>query len=239
MDMMNHLINIGLLNQIIKMKKNEKKILFNKKKPDSGQWILDFKKHKWIEDYTLKEKDRLRYTLRRENGIEDNEGICGNSKYIFHIDSFPRQGNTTLRSILLKVFPDIVIPDPMVHVTTLTDNAIKDGEIVISTIRDPHDTLSSYISRKISKEEKYKLYYLNKNKIHRNLIKSSIKFYNRYQNFLIQNNKNIYLINFENILQMYNDYIHYKEDNNFILRYFSEIYNLKFIKKNKECHVCR
>jgi hypothetical protein len=131
------------------------------------------------------------------------------------------------------------MPDPMIHVTAFTEHAIKSGQVVISTIRDPHDTMCSYISRRLFKEEKHKVYYLNKNKIDKEIIKNSINFYNRYLDFLIKNNKNIYLINFENILEMYNQYIYYEEENNTVLKYFSKRYNLDFLKSSKECHVCR
>ena len=196
---------------------------FNKKsKPDAGNWIFDKSKNKWEEDDSLAEKMKPLYTLRRE---------CKSSTIVFHVDSFPRQGNTTLRSVLLRCFEDIAIPDPMIHVTSFTLKAINDGQVIISTVRDPHDTLCSYISRAILSgqfKEKY-----TDNKVKKEEILKCIKYYNRYLNFLIQNHQSIYLIHFDEIVKMHTDYNHFKELENKILTFFSKKYNLKFTKNDK------
>jgi hypothetical protein len=226
--MTNLLINIELLNQIIKMNKNKKpiSIIIKRKsnnRPDAGHWVFSEIDNKWIENSNLIEEMKSFYTLRREDG---------SSKEVFHVDSFPRQGNTTLRSILLQVFPDILIPDPMAHVTSSTYDRIKKGEIVISAIRDPHDALSSFISRTIFKDQ-FKDIYISKNKIPKEYILYSVKFYNRYLDFLIKNQKHVYLIHFDKIVKMHTDYICFEECNNKILKFFSEKYNLKFKNDNK------
>jgi len=191
---------------------------FNKKsKPDAGNWIFDSSKNKWVEDYCLIEEMKSFYSLRRE----------GNSNVVFHVDSFPRQGNTTLRSILLRVFPELVMPDPMAHVTSSTYKAIDNGQIVLSPVRDPHDTLCSFISRAVL-DGQFKDVLTNKNKIPKLVINNSIKFYNRYMNFIIDNNKNIQIIEFEKILQMYKDFLNFRESENIILKQISQKYNLKF-----------
>lgn len=204
------------------MKNNQKTIaVINKKethRPDAGHWLFDNKTNKWVENYNLIEEMKSFYTLRRD----------GNSSFVFHVDSFPRQGNTTLRSILLQSFPELVMPDPMAHVTSSTDKAIKNGQIVLAAIRDPHDTLSSFISRSIFSEEIYKNVFLQNNKIPNLLIIHSIDFYNRYLNFLIKNCNNIYFIHFDQITKMYKDYISFKESDNKILKSISKKYNFKF-----------
>lgn len=212
------------------MKNNKKTISIiikiNKKnthRPDAGHWIFDELNNQWVENIKLIEEMQSFYTLRRENG---------NSKFIFHVDSFPRQGNTTLRSVLLQCFPDLTMPDPMAHVTSFTCEAIKDGQIVISSIRDPHDALCSFISRVVLTGQ-FKENYINKNKIEKRIINESIKFYNRYLNFLIQNYKNIYLIQFDEILKIHKDYISFKESDNKILKFFSKKYNLNFTEDDR------
>lgn len=192
---------------------------FQKRTPDAGHWNYDINKNKWIENTNLAEEIKSGYSLRRETH---------NSNIIFHVDSFPRQGNTSLRAIFLEVFPTLAMPDPMVHVAAFTEEKIKQGHIVVSTLRDPHDTLSSFISRSISDNKINKINFENKNKITKTNIKSAIKFYNRYFQFNIKNYDKIYFINFQEVLDMYKDYLSGKESNNYILKYFSKKYNLPF-----------
>jgi hypothetical protein len=212
--------NKKTISVIIKIKKKNKK---NTDRPDAGHWIFDELNNQWVENTKLIEEMKSFYTLRREN--ED-------SKFIFHVDSFPRQGNTTLRSILLQCFPELAMPDPMAHVTASTYEAIKNGQIVISSIRDPHDALCSFVSRVVL-EGQFKENYINKNKIEKKIINQSIKFYNRYLNFLIKNHKSIYLIQFDEILKIHKDYISFKESHNKILKFFSKKYNLKFTEDDR------
>jgi len=187
--------------------------------PDAGHWIYDKKNNKWVENMELAEQTKLNYSLRRE---------IQNSGTIFHIDSFPRQGNTSLRSIFLEVFPTLAMPDAMVHVVAFTEQKLKQGEIVVSTLRDPHDALCSFISRSIYDNKMNKITFENKNKIKKANIKSAIKFYNRYFEFNIKNYDKIYFINFQEVLNMHKDYLSGKESNNYILKYFSKKYNLPF-----------
>lgn len=192
---------------------------FQKHTPDAGHWNYDINRNKWVENLDLAEETKPHYSLRRE---------MDNSHIIFHVDSFPRQGNTSLRAIFLEVFPTFAMPDPMVHVAAFTEEKIKQGHIVVSTLRDPHDTLSSFISRSISDNKINKITFENKNKITKTNIKSAIKFYNRYFQFNIKNYDKIYFINFQEVLNMYKDYLSGKESNNYILKYFSKKYNLPF-----------
>lgn len=193
--------------------------LIQKNAPDAGHWNYNIKKNKWVEDLQLAKKTKSHYTLKRE---------IGNSQHTFHVDSFPRQGNTSLRAIFLEVFPTLVMPDAMVHVVAFTEEKIKQGEIVISTLREPHDTLCSFISRSISDNEIDKIIFENKNKINKANIKSAVKFYNRYFEFNIKNYDKMYFVKFEEVLSMYQDYLIKNETNNYILKYFSKKYNLPF-----------
>lgn len=197
---------------------------FQKYAPDAGHWNWDPKNNKWTEDLQLAKQTEFQYTLRRENG---------NSKYIFHIDSFPRQGNTSLRGIFLEVFPDCVMPDPMIHVASFTKLKIEEGHIAISTLRDPHDALSSFISRSVFDNKIDKNVFESKNKINKQSIKGAIKFYNRYCAFNIENYDKMYFVKFEEVLSMYQDYLSGNEKNNYILKYFSKKYNLPFAKIEK------
>ncbi len=171
---------------------------FQRHAPDAGHWNYNIKNNKWVENLQLAEQIESHYTLRRENG---------NSKYTFHIDSFPRQGNTSLRGIFLEVFPNCVMPDPMVHVVSFTELKIKEGHIAISTLRDPHDALSSFISRSVFDNKIDKALFKSKNKINKERIKGAIKFYNRYCAFNIENYDKMYFVKFEEVLSMYQDYL--------------------------------
>jgi len=199
-------------------------ILINKKHqvPDAGHWIFDPESETWVENADLVYEQRSSYTLLR---------IEGNNKNVFHVDSFPRQGNTTLRSILLNVFPEMVMPDPMTHVTAFTKCAINNGEVVISTLRDPHDSLTSFISRALT-DGRYDNH--TRGNVFKHAVREAVLFYDRYLNFLIENYEDIYFVHFDQILEMYTDYICFREQNNRVLEYLSKKYDLEFIQYSKE-----
>lgn len=207
-------------------KRNTIAILKKKKKkqqvPDAGHWIFDVQSETWVEDTDMVYEQMSSYTLLRKEGKNKN---------IFHVDSFPRQGNTTLRSILLDVFPEMVMPDPMPHVTAFTKCAINNGEVVISTLRDPHDSLTSFISRALI-SGRYDNHIISNTFKH--AVREAVLFYNRYLDFLIENYKKIYFVHFDQILEMYSDYICFREQDNPVLKYLSEKYDLEFIQYSKE-----
>lgn len=192
--------------------------------PDAGCWTYvfdaDTKKNKWIENLQIIEEIKPYYDLKRE---------IVNSQYAFHIDSFPRQGSTTLRAIFLEIFPTISIPDPMIHIVAFTQEKITQKQIIISMLRDPNDTLCSFISRCIYDNEINKLNFNNTKRINKKIINDAIKFYNRYLEFNIKNYDKIYFIKFKDLIQLYEDYLLHKENNNYILKYFSKKYNLPFL----------
>jgi len=211
------------------MKNNKKTISIiikiNKKnthRPDAGHWIFDELNNQWVENIKLIEEMQSFYTLLRKEGKNKN---------IFHVDSFPKQGNTTLRSILLDVFPEMVMPDPMSHVTAFTKCAINNGEVVISTLRDPHDSLTSFISMGLI-SGRYDNHISSNTFKH--AVREAVLFYNRYLDFLIENYNEIYFVHFDQILEMYSDHLCFREQDNQVLKYLSEKYDLEFIQYSKQ-----
>ena len=117
----------------------------------------------------------------------------------------------------------------MVHMVAFTQEKTAQKQIIVSTLRDPNDTLCSFISRCIYDNKINKLNFNNTKKINKKIINDAIKFYNRYLEFNIKNYSKIYFINFKDVIQIYTDYLSYKENDNYILKYFLKKYNLSFL----------
>lgn len=185
--------------------------------PDAGIWIHDEQSGKWIEDEFHSKEFHDSYILRRD--------VASNTKAIFHVGGFPRQGNSTLRQALLDTFPDMAMLDPLKHVVSLAQKAISEKNIVFLTIRNPHDALLSFIGMKIQGSPKAYIFEKNSEK-HNLFIDININFYNRYCSFIKDNIKKINVIPFEKIIKIANDYNDGNIENNQIIKHISDKYNL-------------
>lgn len=155
-----------------------------------------------------------------------------NSKYTFHIDGLPHQGNTTLRNLMINIFDQINIPEPLRHNTDITQQAIIDNEIVILSLRDPYETIASLFSEHLQREEnKLELHnFLSNRQINFYQLTRVINYYNRWTGFIVKNHENIHILSFEAIKQMYSDYQNINIENNKIVQYLSKNYELNIFK---------
>ena len=108
---------------------------------DAGDWIFDDSLQKWIENEFISQEYYDSYPTKRN--------VFNNTKPTFYVGGFPRQANNTLRNILLTTFPDMSMPDPLMHTVSLAEKAILDKKIVFYTIRNPHDAILSLMSMNV------------------------------------------------------------------------------------------
>ena len=183
---------------------------------DVGRWIFDHNLKKWVEDESISGEHHDRDLSKRDITID--------SKVIFYLGGFPRQGNMTLRIILLHLFPEMAMPDFLNHVVTLSKKAILDEKIVFYTIRNPHDAILSFMSMN------YKLwpndYIFEKKRDKKEIIDKYINFYIRQCSFIKDNLKKIYVIPFEKIVQICDDYLYGNINDNEIIRQIADKFDL-------------
>lgn len=194
------------------------KKIFTKDKRDAGKWIQKGKFKKWIEDESESKEFYITYKHQR--------AVTSNTKVIFYQGGFPRQGNTTLRDILLNTFPQMAMPDVLIHAVSLAEKAILDKKIIFMTIRNPHDALLSLVSMNIELSNGNQFTSQLSNKKRKHKIDAHINFYIRYCQFIKNNIKNITVIPFEKIVQMSDDYVNGCIENNEIIQCIANKYNL-------------
>ena len=194
------------------------KRIVTRDKRDAGMWIQKSRFGKWIEDESEPEEFYITY--------EHQRAVTSNTKVIFYQGGFPRQGNTTLRRILLNTFPEMAMPDVLTHAVSLAQKATLDKKIIFMTIRNPHDALLSLVSMNIelSNGNKFTPQLSNKKKKYK--IDAHINFYIRYCQFIKDNIKNITVIPFEKIVQISDDYISGSIENNETIQCIADKYNL-------------
>jgi hypothetical protein len=188
--------------------KTESEQQLDKYPPDAGNWIFDNSLQKWIENDSISQEYYDSYMLKRDVSI--------NTKATFYVDGFPRQANTTLRTLLLNTFSDIAMPDPLMHNVALAEKAILDKKIIFYTLRNPHDSILSLISMKVNQ---WADNFVNVNHY--------INYYIRHCLFIKHNINNITVISFEEIVQINNDFYNENIHNNKIIQFISTRYNLK------------
>ena len=192
---------------------------------DAGTWIRQGRFGKWIEDESVAAEYYIVSHL--------NTRVPKNTKTIFHIGGFPRQGNSTLRLILLNTFRDMAVPDPRMHIISLTQKAILNEEIVFLTIRNPHDSILSLMSLniKLLPNEFIALTSSGKKRVK---VDRYIDFYTRYCVFIKNNINKITVIPFEKIIQMTDDYVTGNIQNNEIIKSIADKYSLSITPSVKD-----
>ena len=192
---------------------------------DAGTWCRRSRFGKWIEDESVAAEYYIVSHL--------NTRAPSNTKAIFHVSGFPRQGNSTLRLIFLNTFRDAAMPDPLIHVVSLTQKAILDEEIIFLTIRNPHDAILSFMSMntKLLPNEFIVLTSSGKKRVK---IDRYIDFYTRYCVFIKNNINKITVIPFEKIIQMTDDYVAGNIENNEIIKSIADKYSLSITPSVKD-----
>lgn len=150
------------------------------------------------------------------------------SRYKFHLDGLPHQGNTTLRKILLDTFPRINIPQNLLHNTDITEKSFTHGDVVILTLRSPLETIASLFSEHLNREENKteKKNFSESQKINFHNLTRVINFYNNWTKFILDQ-PTAHIINFGEIIELYRDYENNNVYQNKIMEAISEKYQLE------------
>jgi len=147
--------------------------------------------------------------------------INENTKVVFFIDGFPKQGNTSLRSIILYIFPEVAILDPLTHNSYLMKEAINKKYILLSPIRNPYEAISSAINQANSS-----IINLNQKDIDHPSIVHHIDLYINLMSFILKNEKSILIIKYEDVLKMCLDFENHDIEKNAIIRYLQDRFDL-------------
>jgi len=153
------------------------------------------------------------YRLKRQ--------INEKTKVIFLADGFPKQGNTSLRTILLFVFPEMAMPEPLTHNIHIMKEAIEEKSIVLCPIRNPYETISSACNQ--TKR------YTNKKRFS---IRKTIHEYTIMMTFILKNKDSILIIKYEDVLKMCLDCENNNIENNPIIYYLQNRFDLFLDNEN-------
>lgn len=150
------------------------------------------------------------------NFINKDRVILANKKY-FHIDGFPRQGNNTLRELMLRLYPTMCLMEPLQHNPDQTQKAIDRGDCVICSIRNPVDCITSFVSMIQKDHGDWSPHHLEE----------IFELYNKYCLCIIKNYFKIIVVDFEKTKELYQNYITRTEKNNDTLKLISKKYSIQ------------
>lgn len=158
--------------------------------------------------------------------------IDSNTTHRFYVDGFHRQGNNTLRRLLLDCFPTISIDKPLKHTVENFNKALLDSDIVIATIRNPKQSINSFCG------------YKKINPLDEKEINTCLEFYIYLHEFLSLNKDKIYFVDFNDIIKnpyrivnYFKDKLLIKENNVLKYKNLVETPFFTFIdKKNMDGH---
>lgn len=186
---------------------------------DAGMWVYDKRKKRWKEDQKI--------NLDFQKSYKHVRPITEKTIIDIVVDGHPRQGNTSLREILLSTFPQVSMSNVMAHRVTLLHHAVEQEKVILTPIREPLSTLSSSVNQVIKELTDKESNFILNEKVLSNLIFESLNFYIRHYKFTLKNYKKITIIKFEDIIQMYEDKILGNININPLAIYFKNIFNLE------------
>jgi hypothetical protein len=119
----------------------------------------------------------------------------------FIVDGFPRQGNTSLAQLLMNVFPTVNVEFNHQHDIHHINEELKKKSFIFSPVRNPVETLSSYLEMQKqrhfesdnSEEIHFKIYTAMNNLEH-------------FQEYLIKKRRIIKIIDFKDVVNMSADF---------------------------------
>jgi len=113
----------------------------------------------------------------------------GTATHIFYVDGFLRQANHTLRRLMIEAFPTIAIERKLRHTVLNFKRSFDSNEIIISTLRNPFDSMNSICG------------YREIDPLDINEIKLYLDHYLYLHEYLLTNKDNIIFINFNDIIK--------------------------------------
>lgn len=185
---------------------------------DAGMWVYDKKNKRWKEDQKI--------NLDFEKSYKHVRPINDKTTIDIAIDGYPRQGNTSLRTVLLNIFPQVSISQAMTHRVVLLEQALEKEKTIISPIREPISAISSSVNQVIIELTKYQDDFFLNQKVLNNLIFESLNFYIRHYKFILKNHKKIIIVRFKDITEMYQDLISGNINTNVLALYLKNLFNL-------------
>lgn len=147
----------------------------------------------------------------------------------FVIDGFPRQGNTTLIRVIKNVFENQAVNEYPSHDLSLIDQKIKDNNVILFPIRDPLDTLGSFLGMQVIRFPEKKDQPIRDRAIARAL--SNLKM---FQEYVIEDVSKVKIIKFEDIVNMSEDYKNQNIINNRLINKLSKEYILTPVQVNNQ-----
>jgi len=139
--------------------------------------------------------------------------ISEKTKVVFLVDGFPRQGNISLRTIILYVFPEVAIPEPLTHNIYLMKEAINESHITLCPIRNPYEAISSTINQE-------------KRQTGGTSFRRTIKEYITMMTFILENKDSVLIIKYEDVLKMCLDFENHDTEKNTIIRHLQDKFGL-------------
>ena len=143
----------------------------------------------------------------------------------FIIDSFPRQGNTTLSRVIKHVFANKLVNENPSHDLESIKMDLALGNTLLCPVRNPINTLGSFVGMQMLKFPE-----CIDEPMHHQLIDSALNTLKIFQNYIIENVNKVHIIKFEDIIKMSEDYKNQNIQNNKTINRLSKEYDLKITK---------
>lgn len=162
--------------------------------PDAGHWYYDDVLCQWTEsDQTVGPERDQQYRERGEPHLT--------------VDGFPRQGNRYVRSHMLSGLPTCSMPYRLSHSQRLVERAVDEGHFVFITIRNPIESISSYIAMTVNQQHKkdsifselQKTLYTDNDKPY---VEKCINFYTRFAGLCWSLRDRAHVVPFERVTSM-------------------------------------
>jgi hypothetical protein len=119
----------------------------------------------------------------------------------FIVDGFPRQGNTSLAQLLINVFPTVNVEFNHQHDIHHINEELKKKSFIFSPVRNPVETLSSYLEM----QKQRHLESDNSEEIHFKIY-TAMNNLEHFQEYLIKKRRIIKIIDFKDVVNMSADF---------------------------------
>jgi hypothetical protein len=145
----------------------------------------------------------------------------------FIIDSFPRQGNTSLTKLLTITFPSIDVDQNHPHDIDRIIREVENKSTIFSPLRNPVEALSSYLQMQRLRHPQ------NDNPVDQSfMIANAIQLLKDFQEYFIKNINLIKIINFEDVVSMSTDFSHGRIHENRVINKISVDFNIPINPNN-------
>lgn len=127
------------------------------------------------------------HTLRNRKG---NRVRLPSASDDLYLGGYPRSGNTYFTGLTINLYPHLNFASHL-HVTAAIKIALKNELPTFILIREPKDTIISWVCRKV---------FLDNAKLNQRFVDGKLKQYINYYNFGLLNKNNIKILNFDELI---------------------------------------